>query len=445
MAPGLLSATSRTHSDPKAALVFGGFEQFAGLPHLWHNPRLPSSPETARLTSPPSLPTAFVVRTPSAPAEPVGGLTIGERWRRSLRAHGIQQLVELPLAELPEALGKTTGGALIVWDHSVAEHLAIEQFVETSAEGLPNESRTQACPSLTELAPIVFVGSQVASALTAVPSSELADVGTTVETLRRIGHAPTQTQVPEGFWSRITDKRSAKHATWKLLNRLRWRPGGLVAKHLNRPISTRLSYLIIDTPITPNQTTVAAFIIGAVGVVLIFMGGYVNTVVGTFLLQMNSVVDGIDGELARVRHQNSEFGAYLDSVCDEILNSGTMIGVGYNLSTYVYGGRPLYLVAGILAGFTNFLYALVHWHCKWKHGLGFYWWFEAYKPRREVHRSTSAWSYVKKLTMKESYLFLFFIASIFGFMEVILWPFALVSILVLALFIIHIPIKRARF
>jgi phosphatidylglycerophosphate synthase len=396
------------------------------------------------LTSPSLLPTAFVVRTPSAPTDPVGGLTIVERWRRSLRAHGIQQLIELPLAELPQALGQTTSGALIVWDHSVAEHLAIERFVESTAEASPSESRSLMCPSLTELAPIVFVGSEVVRSLTAVAAAELADVGTTTETLRRVGYAPNQDQVPEGFWAHVTDKQSAKHATWKLLDRLRWRPGGLVAKHLNRPISTRLSYLIIDTPITPNQTTVVAFIIGAVGVGLIFMGGYVNTIVGTFLLQMNSVVDGIDGELARVRHQNSDFGAYLDSVCDEILNSGTMIGVGYNLSTYVYGGKPLYLVAGLLAGVTNFLYALVHWHCKWKHGLGFYWWFEAYKPRREVHRSTSAWSYVKKLTMKESYLFLFFIASIFGFMEVILWPFAVVSVLVLTLFIIHIPIKRAR-
>jgi phosphatidylglycerophosphate synthase len=384
------------------------------------------------------------VKTASHPTYPVGGLSIVERWKRSLGAHGIGELIEVPLAELPRALQEANGPCLIAWDHSVAEHLAIEQFVESASGCASDTCHVLSCPDLPSLAPILCVGHEVCRSLATADGTELGDVDRARACLERLGRAPTAESVPEAFWSRITDPKSAKHATWKLLDRLRWRPGGLVAKHLNRPISTRLSYLLIDTPVTPNQTTVAAFIIGAVGVVLIFMGGYVNTILGTFLLQMNSVVDGIDGELARVRHQNSDFGAYLDSVCDEILNSGTMVAVGYNLSYYRYGGHPLYLWLGISAGVMNFVYALVHWHCKWRHGLGFYWWFEAYKPRREVHRSTSVWSYVKKLSMKESYLFLFMLGAIFGFMEVILWPFALGSVLLLVLFTIHIPIKRAR-
>jgi hypothetical protein len=130
-------------------------------------------------------------------------------------------------------------------------------------------------------------------------------------------------------------------------------------------------------------------------------------------------------------------------VCDEILNAALLIGVGYNLTTFVHHS-PLYLALGVFSGVVSFFYASVHWHCKWRHGLGFYWWFEAYKPRRQVQRSTSKWSYLKKLTMKESHLLFFLLAAIFGFLEGMLWVFSAVSALVVTLFIIHIPIKRAR-
>jgi phosphatidylglycerophosphate synthase len=354
----------------------------------------------------------------------------------------------LSIAEAASALRTAEGPVILAWDHSVAEHLAIESFVEDAVTCGDNTLRSLALVGNADKAPVAVLGQRAAQLASQLPSEALSSVEqlSSALTIPEIVHEPVA--VSEGFWTRVADERSAKLATWKLLNRLRWRPGGLIAKHLNRPISTRISYLLIDTKVTPNQTTMVAFLIGLVGVVLIFMGGYVNTLVGTVLLQVNSIVDGIDGELARVRHQNSDFGAYLDSVCDEILNSGTMIGVGYNLSHLKYGGHPLYLWAGIVAGIANFAYALVHWHCKWKHGLGFYWWFEAYKPRRQVHRSTSVWSYVKKLTMKESYFFFFMVAAALQprgpFLEIVVWPFAIGGAVLAVLFTIHIPIKRAR-
>jgi phosphatidylglycerophosphate synthase len=392
--------------------------------------------------------TAVVVTTGVAPNVPVGGLSITERWQRSLSAFGVRAIQFVPLKEVASVLAAAQGVVILAWDHSVAEHLAIESFVEEATTCPEGTLRCLTREGNAEMAPIVVLGRDVAQTAAQLPTERLSSVGDLCSglVLPTVVHEPVV--VLEGYWSRIPDERAAKLATWKLLNRLRWRPGGLVAKHLNRPISTRISYLLMDTSVTPNQTTIVAFLIGLVGVVLIFMGGYVNTIVGTVLLQVNSIVDGIDGELARIRHQNSDFGAYLDSVCDEILNSGTMIGIGYNLSHFKYGGNPVYLWAGIVAGVANFVYALVHWHCKWKHGLGFYWWFEAYKPRRQVHRSTSVWSYVKKLTMKESYFFLFMMAAIFQpyapLLEIVLWPFAIGGFVLAVLFTIHIPIKRAR-
>jgi phosphatidylglycerophosphate synthase len=392
--------------------------------------------------------TAIIVITGDAPNVRVGGLSITERWKRSLSAHGITRIMPMPLTEVATALKAADAPIVVVWDHSVAEHLAIESFLEEANQCPDNTLRSLLRDGHDAMAPVVVLGKDVAVAAASLSLETLRSPSKLTSGLFRADVVHEPITITEGYWAHIGDEEAAKLATWRLLNRLRWRPGGLVAKHLNRPISTRISYLLIDTPVTPNQTTIFAFLVGLVGVVLIFLGGYVNVVVGTALLQINSIVDGIDGELARVRHQNSEFGAYLDSVCDEILNSATMIGIGYYLSHFKYGGQPLYLWAGCVAGIANFAYALVHWHCKWKHGLGFYWWFEAYKPRRQVHRSTSAWSYLKKLTMKESYFFLFMVGAILEpfapLLEIVLWPFAIGGFVLTVLFTIHIPIKRAR-
>ena len=220
------------------------------------------------------------------------------------------------------------------------------------------------------------------------------------------------------------------------------RPGGLVAKYINRPVSLRISRHLLETPISPNMVTILDFIIGAIGIVIIFQGGWLNAVIGTGLMQINSIVDGIDGELARMRHQTSEFGAYLDSVCDEILNAALMIAIGHYLS--VSRQWEPYLYIGIFTGLVAFAYSLVHWHCKWKHGLGFYWWFEAYKPRVAVQRSTSVFTYFKKLFWKESYLFIFFVLAIFDVMHFMLFVCAGGALAVFVLLVIHIPVKKAR-
>jgi phosphatidylglycerophosphate synthase len=250
--------------------------------------------------------------------------------------------------------------------------------------------------------------------------------------------------ISEGYWARVPDPAGAREATWQLLRRLQWRPGGVVAKWINRPISIRLSRHLVRSRITPNQTTMFAFAVGLLGIISILRGGYWNAVLGTALLQANSILDGIDGELARIRHQTSEFGAYLDSVCDEVLNAGLLVAVGWALTHFKHGGDPTYQWLGLFAGAAAFAHALVHWHCKWKHGLGFYWWFEAYKPRKAVQRSRSPFAYFKKLFWKESYLFLFMWAAVFDLMEVMMWISGVAAAAVYVLFFIHIPIKRAR-
>lgn len=379
----------------------------------------------------------------------VATLTLEERW---IRGFGFEKAASRLVEEshLTAPLTSAVRPVVLAAGAWVFDQYALEAVVENAPRCGESEVLLPEAPGL-PVAPVLCLGTSVARALASRGVEELSEgfdgllswlEGQPGVTVRRLPMAAS-------FWARIRGESDVRSATWGLLKRLQYRPGGLVAIYLNRPISIRFSKWIVDGKITPNQTTLMAFAVGLVGVAMVLMGGWGLAVAGTFLLHVNSVWDGIDGELARMRYQTSEFGAYLDSVCDEILNALIIFAAGVHISR-VY---PLqwgisdpnwWLWMGLFGGGGAFLYALTHWHCKAKHGLGFYWWWEAYKPRKQVQRSTSAWFYFKKLFCKDSILLLFFFAALFQFMHVLVFAAAVMGVVNLVLLFIHIVILRAR-
>lgn len=113
---------------------------------------------------------------------------------------------------------------------------------------------------------------------------------------------------------------------------------GLVARYINKKISFRITrYLLCKLPVTPNQVTLGAAVIGFAGCLLIAQGTYVATVAGFLLAQVQSVLDGCDGELARVRFQQSAIGEWLDTLVDDFLNFCLVGSMGIGLVQAGYG------------------------------------------------------------------------------------------------------------
>ncbi|MBA7554908.1 Bifunctional IPC transferase and DIPP synthase [subsurface metagenome] len=75
--------------------------------------------------------------------------------------------------------------------------------------------------------------------------------------------------------------------------------------------------------------------------------------IGGVLAQVSSIVDGCDGEVARLKFQTSEFGGWYDAVLDRYADAFLLFGLTY----YVYfpGGRFLYLLVGFLAITGSFM------------------------------------------------------------------------------------------
>ena len=108
---------------------------------------------------------------------------------------------------------------------------------------------------------------------------------------------------------------------------------GFVARRLNKPISVPLTRrILVATSITPNQITLIAAAFGLVGCALIASGRYAVMVAGFACQQIQSILDGCDGELARVRMQQSKLGAWLDTFVDDVLNVLITVAIGIGVA-----------------------------------------------------------------------------------------------------------------
>jgi phosphatidylglycerophosphate synthase len=103
---------------------------------------------------------------------------------------------------------------------------------------------------------------------------------------------------------------------------------GAVSRHFNRWLSSPLSRLLIRTNISPNQVSFATALL-AIPMVVAGKCGYLLIVAS--LWQLISILDGIDGEIARAKNLSTQFGALLDTVLDYLIDSLGALAIGLAL------------------------------------------------------------------------------------------------------------------
>jgi CDP-L-myo-inositol myo-inositolphosphotransferase len=119
---------------------------------------------------------------------------------------------------------------------------------------------------------------------------------------------------------------------------------GYISKHINRKMSEPMARLLAKTQVTPNQMTWAAFGIALLSFVSFILG---YNIIAGLLVQLSSIVDGIDGSLARLKGMTSEFGSFLDSVLDRYAD--ILIVLGLTLWSLAHETYPGIWLAGMLA------------------------------------------------------------------------------------------------
>ncbi|HEX6973635.1 MAG TPA: lysylphosphatidylglycerol synthase domain-containing protein, partial [Vicinamibacterales bacterium] len=84
----------------------------------------------------------------------------------------------------------------------------------------------------------------------------------------------------------------------------------------NRRMSLPISIALIPTPLTANQLSVMLVALGFYSAWLFSTGHYLAGVLGGFLSLAASVLDGCDGEIARLKYQESALGCWIETVGD---------------------------------------------------------------------------------------------------------------------------------
>jgi phosphatidylglycerophosphate synthase len=163
-----------------------------------------------------------------------------------------------------------------------------------------------------------------------------------------MAHYKESEEVTEKKWQRVGDERQRQLAERKLDGWLVKPTDGIFAR-ANRTISIPISRRIIPFPITPNMVSLFTLGVSFVAGVFLAVGGYWNMLTGAVLSWFSSVLDGCDGEVARLKLQESAFGCWLETICDNLyylfILGGMTIGLvrsSGNRSYLVWGGLLLF-------------------------------------------------------------------------------------------------------
>jgi CDP-L-myo-inositol myo-inositolphosphotransferase len=128
---------------------------------------------------------------------------------------------------------------------------------------------------------------------------------------------------------------------------------GPVSRHLNRPVSRWLSRYLVRTSLTPNQTSLISCLLSCVAAGLMALNGYPALAAGGALAQLASVIDGCDGEIARLKYSQSEFGGWFDAVLDRYADAVLLFGLMWH--EFAAEGTGLAILLGFAAIVGSFL------------------------------------------------------------------------------------------
>ncbi len=160
--------------------------------------------------------------------------------------------------------------------------------------------------------------------------------------------------------TRFTKRKAATHY---LTEKIRRSTPTWIARYINKSISLPISVMLARMRVRPNTITIVNMLIGMGAGVGAAGRTYVGLLIGAILFQLASVVDGCDGEVAKLTHRCTKFGQYIDSISDNLALAGFFTGLMIHIyrvnnhtpMAFVWGGILLLGLAALFAIMINFL------------------------------------------------------------------------------------------
>ncbi len=218
----------------------------------------------------------------------------------------------------------------------------------------------------------------------------------------------------------VGSKAELKQVKKRMIKNLTKPTDGIVSRNINRRVSTSISRWVTYLPVSPNQITLVTGLIAFIPCYFMYQGGYKNWLIGAATYQLASILDGVDGEIARLKMKSSKFGQWLDTMLDFVSMIAVLLclvaGVHrVDQPEYIRWAGKLAIIFAVLCFLGLLLYVI-----RFKKEGSF-------SIQYSFLDSDSKWAKVIKsldfLGKRDFYIFFFLILALFGLM-----PWALVYV-----------------
>ncbi len=298
----------------------------------------------------------------------VAGLAVTERTRRALVRAGFTLVAP--------GVGSRDAASLFVSSDAAVEPQALAALLEAAAGG----GAAMAAENAIETPAVLLVpaGEPAASGL-----SKAEDLGPLAARLRDRGQLRLATTAG-ALCQRVETPGDALRLERRLLGALVQPTDGFFARHFDRRISSRLSPRLVRLGVRPNTITLVATLIGLAGAAALATPSHVLQIVGALLFIASTILDGCDGEVARLSYTSSDFGRRLDLIGDNIVNAAVFLAIGWNALAADAGPATSRLVWATLGGFalaTAAGFAFSRWIDRSGRKAEFHDWYESLASR----------------------------------------------------------------
>jgi phosphatidylglycerophosphate synthase len=154
----------------------------------------------------------------------------------------------------------------------------------------------------------------------------------------------------EQEWVRFQSDADRRRVERWLLHGLVKESEGFMSRHVERKISLAVTRQLVDTRVTPNEMTLISIGVGLAGALFFAGPRRAQHLLGAILFWLHSVLDGCDGELARLKFAESRWGGLIDFWGDNIVHSAVFSAIAVNLHAATPGPGPFRLAASAVAG-----------------------------------------------------------------------------------------------
>jgi len=147
--------------------------------------------------------------------------------------------------------------------------------------------------------------------------------------------------VEEGYYITLSkDKGSLKQAEDLIFSNVGKTATGWIARNINGRISLPISRQLVKTSLTPNMVSLLINMFGVLCGPFYAMG---HPVLGAMFMQIATILDRCDGEVARVKLMETKKGQWVDTISDQFTVLSFYIGLP--IGFYYYGTQDTWILA----------------------------------------------------------------------------------------------------